>query len=167
MLRLLALCAVSLLLATGSVAAAGERYALNDGSLSFAMPEGWTLLEREGKEPMALAPDVKETGLNINVMAVESTLSTAAYADSTQGELKKAYPDYKQLSKKPFTTTAGVKCMRLVFEGTPKANKLHQVMFIVPVKGVTRYLVTGSALASHGAASDALFDAAVKSLIIK
>jgi len=167
-MRFLLLILTSFILAAGEPAPAGERLTTADGALSLVVPPNWQTREFPGmRNRVAAAVPVQGFAVNLNIVDEPTPMPITEYQAATQAALARVMSEFKFISAAPFATTAGVQGVRMVTECVQGQFRLRQVFFLLPGRGVTKYVVTCSALAADAATHDPVFAAAASSILIK
>jgi hypothetical protein len=86
-----------------------------NGSLSCAVPDGWTVRE----SLTILAPD-GEANVIASSEPIDDALSTERYADSQGVQLRDEFSNYKELSYGPEKMLGGFDCYIRRFESSPR-----------------------------------------------
>lgn len=159
----------ALILSAASLFAAdvGKRHHETAGGFSFCPPQGWKLQSFPGlKYSIAAGPASKGFAPNINVVDESADASLADYVEANRKTLSTVFKAYKELGKKEFKTTAGLKGARLLIQNQQNDTVLRQAFYFFAGKGDKKFVVTCSALASGGEAIDEVFETSLKTFVL-
>jgi hypothetical protein len=160
---------VTILLAVLPLFAAdvGKRHKETAGGFSFCPPEGWTIQSFPGmKYSIAAGPAANGFAPNINVVDETADVSLPAYVDASKKMLSKAFKDYKELGKREFKTTAGLKGTSLIIQSNQNGTQLRQAFYFFAGTGDKKFVVTCSSLASGGEKIGEVFEASLKTFVL-
>jgi hypothetical protein len=150
-----------------SAADIGKRHKEAAGGFSFCPPQGWTVRALPGmKYSIAAGPASKGFAPNINVVDETADVSLADYVDASKKMLSKAFKGYKEVGKREFKTTSGLKGTRLVIQSDQNGTLLKQTFYFFAGTGDKKFVVTCSALASGGEEIDEVFEASLKTFVL-
>jgi len=145
----------------------GKRHNETAGGFSFCPPQGWTVRNLPGlKYSIVAGPASKGFAPNINVVDETAGMSLTAYVDANKKMLSKAFKSYKELGKREFKTTSGLKGTRLVIQSDQNGTLLRQAFYFFAGTGDNKFVVTCSALASGGEEIDEVFEASLKTFVL-
>lgn len=138
------------------------------GEFSYAPPTGWRVVEIPGlKYPVAVGTAVNRFAPNINVVGESFGGSMQEDVRRSREALRKALPEFKSLGQGAFATKSGLKGAKLVIRARQQGRLIRQMIFFLPGKAATKYVVTFSALAEEGGKYDARIDAAVRTFALR
>jgi hypothetical protein len=92
--------------------------------------------------------------------------SLSAYVDASKKMLSKAFKGYKELGKREFKTTSGLKGARLLIQSDQNGTQIRQAFYFFAGTGDRKFVVTCSALASGGEEIDEVFEASLKTFAL-
>ena len=165
--RILILAAIVFAVLPLLAADVGKRHKESAGGFSFCPPQGWTIQSFPGlKYSIAAGPAANGFAPNINVVDETADASLAAYVDASKKMLSKAFKGYKELSKREFKTTSGLKGTRMVIQSDQNGTPIRQAFYFFAGTGDKKFVVTCSALASAGEQFDEVFEASLKTFVL-
>ena len=157
--------ACSLLFAAG---APGTRVVEPEGGFSYTAPAGWRVMTFPGlKYKIASAAPVKGFAPNINVVDQQYHGSIQDYVRMNLAGIRKQFIQFKYMGQSPFTTSGGLKGVKMVIQSKQANRLLRQEFFLLPGKGDRKYVVTFSVLAGEGSRYDSLVASAVRTFTVK
>jgi len=118
------------------------------------------------KYSIAAGPASKGFAPNINVVDEAAGMALAAYVDESKKMLSKAFKGYKELGKREFKTTSGLKGARLLIQSDQGGTLIRQAYYFFAGTGDTKFVVTCSTLASSGEAFDEIFETSLKTFVL-
>jgi hypothetical protein len=161
---------LSMALTVHADAQKAERQDFGGGGLfSYVLPNGWKVAEFPGlKFKISRGEPVKDFAPNIIVIDETYTKSLDDYAKDNIAAMKKMFQGMKLLGQSDFKTADGTRAIKLLTERYDEGAKknLRQIYYLYDA-GNTKLVVTCSNIAEEGPGSDPVFDAAMKTFVIK
>jgi hypothetical protein len=140
---------------------------LDKGLFSYQAPAGWTVPEMNLSHPVALGPMKDGFAPNIHVDIKPNARPVSAYVADNMRAAGAAFPDFKLIDQRPFTTVAGLDGIRVVITDTVGQFHLQQIFYFFD-GGSNQILVIGACcLAKDGASEAPLFDASIKTFTLE
>ena len=139
------------------------------GLFSYVPPNGWKVVEFPGlKFKICRGEPVKDFAPNIIVIDETYTKSLDDYAKDNIVTMRKMFQGMKLLDQSDFTTADGTRAIKLLTERYDDGAKknLRQIYYLFDA-GNTKLVVTCSNIAEEGPGSDTVFDAAMKTFVLK
>jgi tetratricopeptide (TPR) repeat protein len=142
-----------------------------DHSFSYVPPSGWKLVEWPDSSDYRVAHGEIAQGFapNIGVTTGEGSKSLELNAKGVMASAKAKLKGFAFLEKSDFTTSDGVRGIKLVFESddpSGKANKGLRFVYYLFNAGTKGFVVACSALVADGKKHDPTFDSAMKTFRI-
>jgi len=145
----------------------GKRHKETAGGFSYCPPEGWTIRTLPGMKYSIVAGSAsKGFAPNINVVDESAEMALAAYVDANKKILSKAFKGYKELGKREFKTTSGLKGARLLIQSDQDGTLVRQAFYFFAGTGDKKFIVICSALASGGDEFDEAFEGSLKTFVL-
>jgi hypothetical protein len=142
-----------------------------DHSFSYVPPSGWKMVEVPDSSDYKIAYGkiAQGFGPNISVISGESSKSLDLNAVELMASVKARYKGFVFLEESDFTTSDGVRGIKLAFESddpSGKVNKRLRHVYYHFNAGAKAFVAVCSALAADGKKHDAEFDSAMKTFRI-
>jgi hypothetical protein len=140
---------------------------LDRGLFSYQAPPGWTVPESSDAHPVAVGPMKDGFAPDIHIDIRPNTKTVKEYVAAKVRAVRTAFPDFKFIDERPFSTTAGLDGIRAVVTDTVGKFRLEQVFYFFD-GGANRILVISArCLAADGARAAPIFDASIKTLSLE
>lgn len=149
-----------------------ERHSEPEGGFSFCVPEGWSVVEREGnKYKMVFAPRAANFTPNINVKDEESTYQLNDYVAASirtilDNREKIGATSIKPAGQTAFITNSRLRGIRVAFLTEYRGLLVRTLQYYFDAGNNHKILVTGTALEETKETYDKVFDAALRSFQI-
>jgi hypothetical protein len=140
---------------------------LDKGLFSYEAPAGWSVPEMTLSHPVALGPMKDGFAPNIHVDIQSSPKSLDAYVTENLRAVRAAFPDFRLVSRRPFTTAAGLDGIRVVI--TDKVDKfyLQQMFYFLDGGSNQKLIISACCLMADGIRYAPIFDASIKTFSLE
>ena len=119
----------------------GSRVFEHGGNFSYRPPLSWELGEFPGfKFKFIIGPIESGFGTNMNFVDESFNGGLQAYVAENLNALETLFPDYKLVSRIPFTTHTNIQCERVVYEISQYGFNLKAATYFLPVSE-SKYIV--------------------------
>ena len=135
------------------------------GVFSYQAPKGWTVKDTAiSKYKVSFDAPKNNFAANINVVVETVPKSLAEYVELNKSQLKSTpiFKNVQIIEEKPFTTTAGIKGIRLVVKDTLGTVDMQQTFYFFEGAADTKLVVTASSLVGDGDHYAPIFDESLK-----
>lgn len=136
---------------------------LKEDRFSYILPKGW-IAKDTGilKFRAALGPPSNGFAPNIIVIEEPFTGTLEQYVNGSERSLAQTTPGYRSLAKSAFTTSEGLRGVKLVTNQVQSGRRLRTTFYFFPSRKDRFFVVTCSALLETGSKWAATFDSAMR-----
>lgn len=135
---------------------------------SYMAPEGWMVAEVTGvKYKVAITNPSNGVAPNLNVVDDSFKGTMDEYVRQNLEDLEKSFDEFKKLGQNSFTTTSGVKGVKVIIQARQQGKLLRQIFFLLRGKNDVKYVITFTASAEEGKKYDAIVEKAIKTFVLK
>jgi hypothetical protein len=140
---------------------------LDKGLFSYQAPPGWTVPEMNLSHPVAVGPMKNGFAPNIHVDIKTSSKTVADFVAENLRAVRAAFPDFKLIDQRPFSTAAGLDGIRVVITDTVDKFHLRQIFYFFDGGSNQILVISACCLAADGARDTPIFDGSIRTFSLE